>query len=279
MSPRTPTPADGARRSAHRRTSPPLWRNRHALLVAGVVVLGLAGVITIVSMDHSGASRATNNAAENTTAAPYDAAAPYPAAPAPAAPPAGSDPGPATAPPALYPAPAVRAPATAPTKAAPVKGPVAASGGGAKSAPAAAGKQLRVDLTGYSYFDNSPAGSAEVANPVLHRNADGQGTFADPITVAVPSSKDFKPGTRFYLPTVQRYAIVEDTGASSGSSSSDGHLDLWSDGRGGSKSSTAACMDRFTGHDVPAELNPPPGRPVLVGPISSGGGCRLPSKT
>jgi hypothetical protein len=35
-------------------------------------------------------------------------------------------------------------------------------------------------------------------------------------------------------------------------------------------------MDRITGK-VPAEVNPPPGRPVMSGPIYSGGGCRIPS--
>jgi len=38
-------------------------------------------------------------------------------------------------------------------------------------------------------------------------------------------------GTRFYLPTVQRYAIVEDSGASPAPSGQDRHLDMWVGGR------------------------------------------------
>ncbi len=187
--------------------------------------------------------------------APLTPAAPGPAAPKAGAPRAGA---------------AASRPAT-PGAAAPKPSP-------AKTAPKAAGppgRQLRVSLTGYSYHDNSPAGSPEVCCGVLHENAGGRGTYADPITVAVPGSgsgMDWKPGTRFYLPKLQRYVIVEDSGASSG----ENHLDVWIDGRDGSRSATDDCMDRITGRST-AELNPPPGRPVLAGPIFSGGKCRLPS--
>ena len=134
-----------------------------------------------------------------------------------------------------------------------------------------AGRQIPVELTGYSFFDNTPAGSAEVSNPILHKKAGGRGSYADPITVAVPSDSKFDPGTRFYLPSVRRYAIVEDSGASS---TSGNHLDLWVDGEGGSESAVEACMDQVTG-DTTAELNPPPGRPVILGPIFDGS-CHLP---
>jgi 3D (Asp-Asp-Asp) domain-containing protein len=143
------------------------------------------------------------------------------------------------------------------------------------SAPAvskAAGKQIKVELTGYSFYDNTPAGSAEVSHPIVHKKAGGRGTYSDPITVAVPSESSFEPGTRFYLPSVKRYAIVEDSGASS----SDGnHLDLWVDGENGSESAVESCMDRLTG-DATAEVNPPPGRPVIASPIFAGS-CHLPT--
>jgi hypothetical protein len=106
----------------------------------------------------------------------------------------------------------------------------------------------------------------------VHKKAGGRGTYSDPITVAVPSESSFKPGTRFYLPSVKRYAIVEDSGASS----SDGnHLDLWVDGENGSESAVESCMDRLTGNAT-AEVNPPPGRPVIASPIFAGS-CHLPS--
>jgi hypothetical protein len=142
------------------------------------------------------------------------------------------------------------------------------------SAPAS-GERLTIELTGYSYFDNTPPGSAQVCCSVLHSVAGGQGTYDDPITVAVPgdpTSMALRRGTMFYLPTVRRYVIVEDSGASRYALP---HLDIWVDGRGGGVDSVDRCMDAITGR-VPAELDPPPGRPVLVGPISWDGACRIP---
>jgi hypothetical protein len=132
------------------------------------------------------------------------------------------------------------------------------------------GKKVIIDLTGYSWFDNTPPGSAEVSNPILHKKAGGHGTYADPITVAVPDGS-FTPGPPVYVPSVERYVIVEDSGASGGHN----HLDMWVGGQGGSRSAVSRCMDRFTGKTV-AEQGPPPGRPVLSGPIYSAAGCRLP---
>ena len=40
-------------------------------------------------------------------------------------------------------------------------------------------------LTGYSFWDNTPPGSAAIARPVIHRRAGGSGTYGDPITIAV----------------------------------------------------------------------------------------------
>ncbi|HEY1969412.1 MAG TPA: hypothetical protein VGH89_15780, partial [Pseudonocardia sp.] len=172
-----------------------------------------------------------------------------PAAPAapPAAPAAPAEPPPVAAPPPA------RAPASAP-------------------APAPAPRQLRIWLTGYSWQDNTPPGSAEVGEPVLHQVAGGQGTYADPITVAVPGHQGamaWNPGTRFYLPSVRRYVIVEDSGASAAPPGTDTHLDMWIGGQGGSKLATDDCESALTGR-VPAELNPPPDRPVIAGPIYSG---------
>ena len=130
-------------------------------------------------------------------------------------------------------------------------------------------KQLKIDLTGYSYQDNTPAGSSIVSHPILHKEAGGTGTFADPITVASPGSggsMELTPGTKFYLPSVKRYVIVEDSGASPASGGVATHLDMWIDGREGTKSATDACMDKITG-EVSAQENPPAGLPVQAGPI------------
>jgi hypothetical protein len=170
-------------------------------------------------------------------------------------------------------------PEAAPTsgKESPSAGPEKAVGKAAEKAPAAgrAGKKITIDLTGYSYQDNTPPGSAEVSNPIVHHEAGGTGTFSDPITVAVPDNDQFGPGTKFYLAKVKRYVIIEDSGASSASESSDEHLDMWSDGEGSSEDEVDDCMSQFTGTTT-AEVKPPPGRPVLVGPIYSKGVCRLP---
>src|SRR5882757_9802246 len=100
--------------------------------------------------------------------------------------------------------------------------------------PQAGSKQLTIWLTGYSWQDNTPPGSSVVGEPVLHKQADGQGTFADPITVAVRGHEGkmaWQPGTKFYLPTVRRYVIVEDSGAAKQPAGTDTHLDMWIGGQ------------------------------------------------
>lgn len=139
--------------------------------------------------------------------------------------------------------------------------------------------ELTIWLTGYSWQDNTPPRSAIVSAPILHKQAGGQGTFTDPITVAVHGGigdMDFPAGTKFYLPSVKRYVIVEDTGASPAPSGTDGHLDMWIGGEGGTREATDACMNRFTSTDATAIINPPPGLPVLPGPIFQGGACHIP---
>ena len=78
-------------------------------------------------------------------------------------------------------------------------------------------QQMDVFLTGYSYWDNTPRASAAIARPVVHTQAAGTGTYDDPITLAVGHSihfdrsfMDFPTGTRFYVPRLRKYAIVED---------------------------------------------------------------------
>lgn len=138
---------------------------------------------------------------------------------------------------------------------------------------------LRIWLTGYSWQDNNPPGSGTISHPILHRTAGGQGTYDDPITVAVSGDRtnmSVPPGTRFYLPTLARYVIVEDNGASPVPARDDTHLDLWIDGQDGTKAADHFCALRITGTRVPAELNPPPGHPVTPGPIFTHGVCTAP---
>jgi hypothetical protein len=148
------------------------------------------------------------------------------------------------------------------------------------AAPAREAASKKIWLTGYSWQDNTPPGSSTVSLPVLHQQAGGNGSYADPITAAVPGKGNgiWNKGARFYLPTIKRYVIVEDTGASKPPSGQDGHLDVWIDGQGGTKSSTDQCEQKFTGTGVKAFYNPPPNLPVIFGPIYSNKQCNIPGQ-
>jgi len=146
-------------------------------------------------------------------------------------------------------------------------------------------------VTGYTYFDNTPPGSAAISNPVLHSQAGGTGTYEDPITVAVGHSRasgrdvlDYPAGTRFYMHYLKRYFIVEDT-CGDGSfpetgpchvhpSNVSAWLDIWVDGQGGSESSATSCAERITGNQ-PVIINPGPGLTVTAGPVSKNGTCAI----
>jgi len=154
--------------------------------------------------------------------------------------------------------------------------------------------------TAYTYFDNSPPGSADISHPVRHRKAGGVGTYADPITIAVGhvykdrngrvakrSSTtndvlDYPAGTRMYLPDVRRYAIVEDTcgggsrpdlvpchkGVNADGSRSSTWVDLWIGGAGGSRLAVERCAGKVTdstGQLHTIVLNPTPDFVVASG--------------
>lgn len=149
---------------------------------------------------------------------------------------------------------------------------VGSTGPGGSFAP---GQTVSASLTGYSYFDNTPAGSADICCPVLHRRAGGRGTYTDPITVAVPgsgASMQLPAGTRVYVSSLRRYLIVEDSGATREAGRY--HFDVWVDGAGYGELSSQACMDELT-DTVSVVLNPRPGYPVTVGPLTGSNGCRL----
>ena len=64
--------------------------------------------------------------------------------------------------------------------------------------------RLTAYTSGYSYWDNTPPGSADISNGVIHTKAGGAGTFDDPITVAVGhvisggnDMLDYAAGTKF----------------------------------------------------------------------------------
>lgn len=149
---------------------------------------------------------------------------------------------------------------------------------------------IKAYITGYSWFDNTPPGSAAISYPVLHQTAGGTGTYADPITLAVGHSiingqdiPDWPVGTRFYIPNLRRYFLVEDScgdgskpqngpchvGYPSGAST---WFDVWVGGQGGSSSGANSCMDGITDiHTV--IVNPVAGYPVVSGSIYTSAGC------
>jgi hypothetical protein len=162
-----------------------------------------------------------------------------------------------------------------PTPSAPTGAPTASPTTSAVST----GTRLSVLVTGYGWWDNTPPGSSEISNPVIHRSAGGAGTYADPITVAVPyhcgdadaaGCLQWPVGTRFYLPSLQRYLIVEDICGDGGpdtcGDSNGNHLDVWVGGKGLTHSGSDACESRITGKTT-AILKPSAGLPVTPGDI------------
>lgn len=155
--------------------------------------------------------------------------------------------------------------------------------------PADASNSFSIYLTGYTYWDNTPPGSAEIARPVLRQRAGGAGTWQSPITIAVGHSivngrqtLNYPAGTRFYLPRLRKYAIVEDV-CGDGPSPQDGPcytgyngypwLDIWIGGQGISPRESDACARRITAVQT-AIINPPRDLLVQAGEIATGG-CQV----
>jgi len=149
--------------------------------------------------------------------------------------------------------------------------------------PASAATDTHMYVTGYSYWDNDPPGSGEIAYSrcdgfaTKHCTAAGNGTYTNPITVAtgiVNGAPQFKPGTRIYIPALRRYFIFEDSCEACGAGSN-GYkwIDVWVGGSGVDPSVADACMDKITGvHRV--IVSPPNGYSVTTAaPIINNGGC------
>ena len=149
--------------------------------------------------------------------------------------------------------------------------------------PIADEARLTAYTTGYSYWDNTPPGSADISHGVIHAKAGGVGTFADPITVAVghvisggEDTLDYAAGTRFYVPNLKRYFIVEDS-CGDGETPQDGPchsgyeghpwIDLYVDGASASKAISDACMDAITDLHL-VIVNPAPNYAVVAGPVT-----------
>jgi hypothetical protein len=181
----------------------------------------------------------------------------------------------------------------------------------ATAAPIPTGKDATFvldSMTFYGYFDNSPPGTA-IAHPVLHAHAGGVGTFADPITFAVAPEvqKSVPPGTIMYIPSLQKYFIMEDDCTDSGpggvavqGQGCDGELlsgknefDLWIDGdpktnavdnpgagTGNTDKNMTSCEDKLTTSKVTVIMNASDGKAVDTTPMLVNGKCSpLPTST
>jgi hypothetical protein len=148
-------------------------------------------------------------------------------------------------------------------------GQAAAAGGTVRSGAA---QTITAELTGFAAADNNPAGSTTISQGVIHQQAGGTGTFQDPLTAASPGSAgstESPKGTRFYLPSVHRYVIIEDSGATKMSHL---HLDVWNGT--GSKSVTDKCESDMTG-TFQIIRNPAAGLVVHPGPLADSSGCHF----
>lgn len=139
-------------------------------------------------------------------------------------------------------------------------------------------------ITGYGWPDNTPA-SAEISDGVIHASAGGVGTFTDPITIAVGHSilngkdiLDYPKGTKFYIPALRRFFIVEDT-CGDGNTPQNGPchtgyqgrpwLDAWVGGQNANTSNVIACEEKITNIHTVIQ-NPRPDYVVVSGPIFNG---------
>jgi hypothetical protein len=162
----------------------------------------------------------------------------------------------------------------------------------APAAPSGSPAQyLTAYVTGYDIYDNTPPGSPVISNPVLHQVAGGTGTYQDPITVAVGHSiingqdiLDWPQATRFYIPNLRRYFLVEDT-CGDGPTPQNGPchnlntadpgaqtwLDVWVDGSHMGGSAARSCESGITHNQLVIE-NPAPGYAVVPAAIA-GSSC------
>lgn len=132
-------------------------------------------------------------------------------------------------------------------------------------------QRLNAWITGYTFWDNTPPGSAAIARPVIHDEAGGVGTYEDPITIAVGrghSGWHYAPGTRIYLENLDKYAVVEDLcGACGKGRNGRPHLDLYIGGENTSARAANACAMKITAVQS-VIINPAPGYPVNPGEVA-----------
>lgn len=137
---------------------------------------------------------------------------------------------------------------------------------------------VNATITFYGWPDNSPPGN-QIAHPVIHQVASGDGTYCNPTTFATEKKNDVRIpyGIKIYVPFLQQYFIREDDCAHSGprrGHGSNGCTGLWFDlWIGGDKASKAHAVIWCENHLTPngkvqVVLDPNGSEPVKnAGPI------------
>jgi len=127
------------------------------------------------------------------------------------------------------------------------------------------------------WYDNGD--SATIAYPVLHKQAGGTGTYADPITFA-STTKAFAPGAIVYVNYLQKYFIMEDD---CGPTCANAYprqtiVVLWINGRGVNPNAATNCEYSLDQTSAAVVINPPGNYIVSSAPLlSSSGQCFRPS--
>ncbi len=129
-------------------------------------------------------------------------------------------------------------------------------------------------VTFYGLDDNDDGNPSHlqtdaISNASVHRSADEDlGTYDRPGTLA--TDKNFlAPGTRVYVPALERYYVMEDTSVecSKDWSRDKLHIDLYVSGAG---PGLAACEDRLTMERTDIIIDPPSNLPVRAGSACGG---------
>lgn len=127
-------------------------------------------------------------------------------------------------------------------------------------------------ITSYASGDNDPSGSTAAYLNGVEGNAGGDGTYDNPITIAVGyvgSKGDYAYGTVFYISGLQAYFVAQDTCAAC---HKDGHLDVYAGDNSGN--AILNCEYAMTGNYQVIQ-NPSPDYPVITGSLFQNGQCRI----
>ncbi|MER6305473.1 hypothetical protein [Streptomyces sp. NPDC001657] len=142
-------------------------------------------------------------------------------------------------------------------------------------------QNINVHVTSYGYNDNDDGngqyGTAQIAYPQIHNEAtEDLGTYDHPATFATDPG-EFAPGTRIYVPYLQKYFLMEDGCAACSSDWSNGvyHVDLWMGPASTQPEPTLGNCEGSVTQDSGIIVNPDPGLPVDTTPMFSDGQCTV----